>query len=50
MALLKQWVESGENIQACESSLTVEKSQMAEVEKNKELLTIREMVEKKFFL
>ena len=47
-ALLKQWVESGENVNLCESSLTVEKSQSAEVEKNRELLTIREMIEKNF--
>ena len=46
--LLKKWVESGENLDLCESSLTVEKSQLHEVEKNRELLTIREMIEKNF--
>ena len=46
--LLIKWIESGENLQACESTLTLERSQEGELEKGKELLTIREMVEKNF--
>ena len=46
--LLVKWIESGENLQACESTLTLERSQEGELEKGKELLTIREMVEKNF--
>jgi len=37
--LLVKWIESGENLQACESTLTLERSQEGELEKGKELLT-----------
>lgn len=46
--LLVKWIESGESLQACESTLTLERSQEGELEKGTELLTIREMVEKNF--
>jgi hypothetical protein len=45
-ALLKQWIESGENLAACESRLVVSKSQEPEMVRSKELLTIRQMVER----
>ena len=45
-ALLKQWIESGENLAACESRLVVSKSQETEMVRSKELLTIRQMVER----
>lgn len=44
--LLKQWIESGENLAACESRLVVSKSQETEMVRSKELLTIRQMVER----
>ena len=46
--LLRKWIQSGENLAACESNLTLERSQEGELEKGKELLTIREMIDKNF--
>ena len=46
--LLRQFISSSESLEATESTLTVSKKQSAEVETGKELLTIRQMVEKGF--
>ena len=46
--LLRKWIASGENLAACESSLILQKTQEGELEKGKELLTIREMIDKNF--
>ena len=48
ITLLKKWIASGENLAACESTLTLTKTQEGEVVKEKELLTIKEMVDKNF--
>ena len=45
---MKQWIESGENLNACETQLVLTKSQETEVAKEKELLTIKDMVDRGF--
>ena len=42
-ALLQQWVNSVENVEAIESILKIQKSQEGELERGRELLTIDEM-------
>lgn len=46
--LLKAWITNGENAKSVEASIEVTRSQSGEVCKGRELLTIKEMVEKKF--
>ncbi len=46
--LLKQWISNGENAKSVEASIEVTRSQSGEVCKGRELLTIKEMVDKKF--
>lgn len=46
--MLKNFINSGENLDACESQLIVGRSHDNEVAHNKELLTIKQMIEKGF--
>lgn len=46
--LLRSWINSGECLEATESSLVISKEQSGEMEKGKELLTIKEMCDKGF--
>lgn len=46
--LLKTWIEANENLNACETQLLLTKSQETEVAKEKELLTIKDMVDRGF--
>lgn len=47
-ALLQQWVASGENSEAIESTLKMSRSQTGELERGRECLTISEMKSKGF--
>ncbi len=47
-ALLQQWVASGENTDAIESTLKMSRSQEGELERGRECLTISEMKTKGF--
>jgi len=46
--LLRAFISSKENLDCCESSLVVSKEQNHEMERGKELLTIKEMIDKGF--
>ena len=46
--LLRQFITTGESLDATESSLVISKEQEGEMEKGKELLTIKEMVDRGF--
>ena len=45
---MQQWIASGENLNACETQLILTKSQETEMAREKELLTIKEMVDRGF--
>ena len=46
--MLKSFITSGENLEACEANLLVAREHDNEVAHNRELLTIKQMMEKGF--
>ena len=46
--LLQKWVQSGENLQAVECELQIQRKQSGELEHGRELLTVSEMQAKGF--
>lgn len=46
--LLRDWLSQGENIDATETALVVSREQNTEMERGKELLTIKQMFDKGF--
>ena len=46
--LLRIWVEQGENRQACEASVVMTKSQSTKMQGTKELVSVQEMVRRKW--
>lgn len=47
LAVLQQWVNSGENAKQCEAALVLERRSLQRVQGNEELLTIQAMFERK---
>ena len=48
LALLRQWVKSGNNADSCEASVVLEKTSGAKLDRDRELLKISEMVARGF--
>ena len=46
--MLQKWVQSGENLQAVECELQIQRKQQGELEHGRELLTVAEMQSKGF--
>ena len=46
LALLRSWVQKGENAAACEAAIVLEKSHSSRFKKDKELLKVADMVKR----
>ena len=48
LALLRSWVQKGQNASACEAAMVLEKSHSSKFKKDKELLKVSEMIRRGF--